>query len=343
MSLESRRSLEEAARHAAKMAYCPYSNFPVGAAVLTGSGAIYAGSNVENASFGLTICAERNAIHAAVAKGEREVAAVLIFTPTPRPSAPCGACRQVIYEFGPNAEIVCVCDGDETIEKLSGDLLPNAFGPAQVVKGSHGRRAERGHSQRMRLCVDIDNVLARTDEVMREVIREWTQGRVELAYEDIKRFNYWECRDTNGNSITRDDWRKVHEEFSQPKYLSAIQPIEGAVETLKNLSQFYDLHLATSRLASARLATVEWLARHSFPKHDLHFLQHGEKHVSLGQFLASVEDDPAQAEAFADHGTIMSFVLAHPWNDCCVERANLRRVADWPQLASELLGLCAAP
>ena len=76
-----------------------------------------AGCNVENASYGLTICAERNAIFQAVAKGGGPlvIRAVVVFTPTPEPTAPCGACRQVINEFGPDAEILSVCDGPATI------------------------------------------------------------------------------------------------------------------------------------------------------------------------------------------------------------------------------------
>ena len=96
--------LVAAARAAAARAYCPYSHFQVGAAVLTGSGEIFAGCNVENASYGLTICAERNAVFQAVARGRGplSICAVVVFTPTATPTAPCGACRQVINEFGPD-------------------------------------------------------------------------------------------------------------------------------------------------------------------------------------------------------------------------------------------------
>src|SRR3954464_8189422 len=108
-----------AAETAMKNAYCRYSKFFVGAAVLAEDGQILAGCNVENASYGLTICAERNAIFQAVAasgvESPPELRAVLVYTPTPAPTAPCGACRQVINEFGPGCEIVCVCDGLETI------------------------------------------------------------------------------------------------------------------------------------------------------------------------------------------------------------------------------------
>src|SRR3954463_3809420 len=95
--------LEKAARDAAANSYSPYSKFRVGAAVLTGSGKIFQGCNVENASYGLSNCAERTAIFAAVAAGERILKAVAVYTPTQVPTSPCGACRQVINEFGDDA------------------------------------------------------------------------------------------------------------------------------------------------------------------------------------------------------------------------------------------------
>jgi cytidine deaminase len=124
--------LAAAAKAASARAYCPYSKFPVGAAVLTDSGEVFTGCNVENASYGLTICAERNAIFQAVARGQTTILAVAIYTPTTFPSAPCGACRQVINEFGPDADIVSVCDGPETLRTTLGRLLPDAFGPRNL-------------------------------------------------------------------------------------------------------------------------------------------------------------------------------------------------------------------
>jgi cytidine deaminase len=116
------------ARNSAQASYCPYSNFPVGAAVITQDGQIFAGCNVENASFGLAICAERNAIFHMVAQGKRAIAAVVIYTPTSEPSVPCGACLQVMSEFGRDSLIISVCDGPEVLEKNLSDLLPMAFG-----------------------------------------------------------------------------------------------------------------------------------------------------------------------------------------------------------------------
>lgn len=121
--------LIERARSASDHAYCPYSHFRVGAAVLTEGGEIFTGCNVENASYGLTICAERNALFHAVSRGKTRLEAVVVYTPTPMPSAPCGACRQVINEFGPDAEIISVCNGPDILRKPLSQLMPDAFGP----------------------------------------------------------------------------------------------------------------------------------------------------------------------------------------------------------------------
>jgi cytidine deaminase len=129
-----RQKMITVARNAAANAYCPYSRFHVGAAVLTGRGEIFAGCNVENASYGLTICAERNAIFQAVTQGEGPlvIRVVVVFTPTSEPTAPCGACRQVINEFGPDAEVFSVCDGPLVVTRHLSELLPGAFGPSNL-------------------------------------------------------------------------------------------------------------------------------------------------------------------------------------------------------------------
>ena len=127
------RRLEKAARSAARASYSPYSKFPVGAAILTESGKIYAGCNVENASYGLCNCAERTAIFSATAAGEREIKAVIVYTPTQTPSSPCGACRQVINEFGPTAIVISICDTPTRLETTLDLLLPAAFGPQNLL------------------------------------------------------------------------------------------------------------------------------------------------------------------------------------------------------------------
>lgn len=126
------RTLERAATHAATHSYSPYSKFRVGAAIQCGSGRIYSGCNVENASYGLCNCAERTAIFTAIAAGETSVDAVVVYTPTQAATSPCGACRQVINEFGPEALVVSICDSTDRIESSVPALLPHAFGPGNL-------------------------------------------------------------------------------------------------------------------------------------------------------------------------------------------------------------------
>jgi cytidine deaminase len=121
------------AKAASQRAYSRYSHFPVGAALLTDKGNIFAGCNVENASYGLTICAERNAIFHMVYQGDLKIEAIVIYTPTDQPASPCGACRQVLNEFGPKARVISVCDGPARNDTTVDGLLPGAFGPANLV------------------------------------------------------------------------------------------------------------------------------------------------------------------------------------------------------------------
>jgi cytidine deaminase len=107
---DHKEELLAAARLARDKAYAPYSDFPVGAAVLGSDGRIYSGCNVENSSFGLTICAERNAIFAMVAAGEREIREILVIGKTKEILPPCGACRQVIAEFAEPSVVVHMCE-----------------------------------------------------------------------------------------------------------------------------------------------------------------------------------------------------------------------------------------
>jgi cytidine deaminase len=117
--------LRAAARRARANAYAPYSGFAVGAAALGDDGVIYAGANVENASYGLTLCAERAAVAAAVARGAKRILAVAISAAEPAP--PCGACRQVIAEFGPEAAVIWEDGHGGYISRRLSELLPVPF------------------------------------------------------------------------------------------------------------------------------------------------------------------------------------------------------------------------
>lgn len=118
------------AAEARQNAYAPYSHYAVGAALLTASGRVYRGCNVENASLGLTVCAERTAAFKAVCDGEREFTAIAVVTENG--GTPCGACRQVLNEFGPEMRVlVADASGDYRVYGLP-ELLPDCFGPCQL-------------------------------------------------------------------------------------------------------------------------------------------------------------------------------------------------------------------
>lgn len=119
--------LIEKAKESSKNAYAPYSNFKVGACVLTDSGNIYCGCNFENASYGLSICAERNAIGSAISAGDTKIKAIAIYSPNMYNCTPCGACRQVINEFKTEDTVIITIAGNEIITRKIEELLPEVF------------------------------------------------------------------------------------------------------------------------------------------------------------------------------------------------------------------------
>jgi cytidine deaminase len=129
LSSDQIKELTRLAQEAYKNAYVPYSHYPVGAATLWGSGRMVSGCNVENASFGLTICAERNSVFHAVKHGERELKAVAIAVPTDTFPSPCGACRQVLREFAQDCLVILVNGKGQTKTTSLKALLPESFGP----------------------------------------------------------------------------------------------------------------------------------------------------------------------------------------------------------------------
>ena len=123
--------LVEAARAVREQAYAPYSGFAVGAALLA-EGRVFTGVNMENASYPISVCAERNAVAAMVAAGGRRIDAVAVVTDGATPTPPCGGCRQCLWEFGPEAVVLAVTLKGERARWPLAELLPHAFGPSDL-------------------------------------------------------------------------------------------------------------------------------------------------------------------------------------------------------------------
>lgn len=126
------KNLVRAARAARERAYAPYSHYRVGAALLTRSGRVFTGCNIENAAYGLTMCAERVALFKAVSEGERAFIALAVAADGAQPASPCGACRQALYEFAPELKVYLTGPGDTVTSLTLAELLPCAFGPVHL-------------------------------------------------------------------------------------------------------------------------------------------------------------------------------------------------------------------
>ncbi len=185
------------------------------------------------------------------------------------------------------------------------------------------------------ICVDIDNVISRTDEVIRFLVQTHTESRVRLKYEDIVCFDYWRCRDSTGGQITREEWGRIHEEFLE-NHLSLVEVWDDAPPALEHLNQTLDVHIATSRGERARSATTAWLREHRIPYAELHCVGAGEKHLIDRGFAAAIEDDREQAYALFSVG-VPVYLLARPWNHIG-RHSPLKRLGDWAAIAREILG-----
>jgi cytidine deaminase len=131
MAQEEDQELVARAQAARALAYAPYSGYQVGAAVRGASGRVFAACNVENASYGLTVCAERAAVFKAISEGESRLVAVAVATENG--GSPCGACRQVLREFGPTMRVLVVDGAGRTRAYTLTDLLPDSFGPEDLA------------------------------------------------------------------------------------------------------------------------------------------------------------------------------------------------------------------
>ena len=121
-----------AAIHARTRAFAPYSRFKVGAAIETEDGTVIAGCNVESASFGLTVCAERAALFRGVYEGHRCFRRIAVVTDTPAPTPPCGACRQLLWEFAPDAEVILANLSGTVVRYTVRELIPHAFDESRL-------------------------------------------------------------------------------------------------------------------------------------------------------------------------------------------------------------------
>jgi hypothetical protein len=186
------------------------------------------------------------------------------------------------------------------------------------------------------ICIDIDNVISSSDEFMRRIISKVTKGRVRYRYDNITEFDYYKCVDDDGNSCTKEEWAIVHNLFSLPENITRLSPISGSLEGIFELMNYFDLHLITTRLPIARISTLVWLEKYRFPPLNIHFVRHGEKHLSLGHAFAAVEDHYEQAVSFAIGGA-RSFLLSHPWNLNKPAIAGITWAESWPSLTQNLI------
>ncbi len=186
------------------------------------------------------------------------------------------------------------------------------------------------------ICIDIDNVVAQTDAVLRELICRHTSGRVVLDYADVVEFEYWKCRDSKGDCITRDEWSIIHEAFSCADTIRAIRPMAGIEGHLRLLRDRYRLDFVTSRLTKAQSATEEWLVAHGVPFDRLIFTQHGSKHLLPERYAVVIEDHYEQAAAFAERGTKV-LLLVHPWNRVKRRIPGIEWVESWKEMMRWLL------
>ena len=188
----------------------------------------------------------------------------------------------------------------------------------------------------MLLFFDIDNVIANTDPVIRNIIREHTNGRIDLSQEDVVEFNYCSCPTKTGQLLSKSEWDEVLSIFSTPKVLNSIEVFPGVQNYLDRLSKRYKIQLATSRSPETKEATIAWMQENRLDGYEVHFLDHGKKHEALRAADVIVEDYYEQAASFAQNGT-RCFVFRYPWNAEKPPLPSIEWVEGWDELMDKLL------
>lgn len=179
--------------------------------------------------------------------------------------------------------------------------------------------------------VDIDDCVADSGDALRHAVKIVTKGHVDLKYEHILDYDYPNNLDGSGHELGRDAWAAAHDLFSTAEFLSDVKPFPGAVDALKELQTFLDVHFITTRLHSARIPTLQWLDRLNLGPFSVHFVSRRRKHEAVSDaVVAAIEDDPVQADLYRGKG-VPCYILAHPWNAAASGRCN-----DWPSIVESI-------
>ncbi len=198
-------------------------------------------------------------------------------------------------------------------------------------------------ARKPRVCVDIDNVLAETDSIMREIIRVATVSTenpsgIKYEYEDIVEFEYCLCQNSAGLRVSKEVWNAVHQIFQDPNsgYVDLIRPTSGSLEGLRALADGWDIWIVTGRHDRALKKATEWVERH-FPgfSANVHSSFGRQGKWEVAEFDAAIDDHLETAVGFAENG-VRSFVYGHKWNRRASTDSRLTVVTDWPQLVEEL-------
>jgi uncharacterized HAD superfamily protein len=193
------------------------------------------------------------------------------------------------------------------------------------------------------IVVDIDNCLTQSDEVFRDLIREHTNGYVCFRQKDITQYNYTDCVDKRGHTLSEADWQEVLEKFLEDDVLENLLPVPGAIDAMHELAEFADLHIATARNIQGWAGTARWLLDNDVPNHQLHFVNGGRKHHALPVADFTIEDHYDQAVSFASVVRVSSILISYPWNKAHKHPDHpVLWVKEWDGLPKQIKKLWAA-